>query len=450
MNPDLLAKYDGVRVPRYTSYPTAPHFSSAVGPEAYGGWLAETRPDASVSLYVHIPFCRAMCWYCGCHTKIVARYQPIARYAALLVREIEMVADLLPAGMNVRHVHWGGGTPTILEPEDFGRIMGVITSRFRLAESAEVAVEIDPRSMTREMAQTLAASGVTRASLGVQDFDRSVQERVNRVQPYEVTLQAAEWVKEAGIEALNLDLMYGLPGQTPETCRSSAEKSLTLRPNRLAVFGYAHVPWMKRHQRLIDESGLPDGEARWQQFAAISDGLEEAGFTAIGLDHFARAEDPLAIAQNQGRLRRNFQGYTDDPADVLIGFGASAIGALPQGFIQNATPIHEYESAIGAGRLATIKGLAFSAEDRLRADAIERLMCNLVVDAEAVATDHGAEPGFFDQDLTRIKEMEADGLAAVNGRRVTVPEEARPLVRVVAAAFDAYLGRGVGRHAKAI
>jgi oxygen-independent coproporphyrinogen III oxidase len=450
INPALLARYDGLRIPRYTSYPTAPHFGPSVDGEAYRAWLGALGPDAVGSLYLHIPFCRKMCWFCGCHTKVVARYEPVAEYLARLRREVAMVADAIPQRLKVRHIHFGGGTPTILEPDDFRALLGDLFERFAVVDGAEVAVEIDPRVLTAEMAAALAAGGVNRASLGVQDFDAGVQEAINRVQPVEVTALALERLRGAGIAHINLDLMYGLPKQGVAEAERSAYQAVELKPDRLAVFGYAHVPWMKTHQKLIAEADLADGRGRWEQYSAIARVLTGAGYRSVGLDHFARADDELAVRQAEGRLARNFQGYTTDDADALLGFGSSAIGFLPQGYVQNAVPFHEYDAALEAGRFATVKGFALEPEDRLRRAVIERLMCDLTVDVGALAERHGRPVSHFDAELSGMGDLVDDGVVAVAGRRLTLPETARPLMRIVAARFDTYLGSGPARHSRAV
>lgn len=452
---DVLAKYDGLRVPRYTSYPTAPHFGPQVSAETYGAWLehvgAGNRP---ASLYIHVPFCKVLCWYCGCHTTIVNRYQPIADYLLALLCEIDLVAARLAQPLHIRHLHWGGGTPTLAAAEDFRRIMDRLRARFSFTNSAEIAVEIDPRTLTQDMAHTLAEVGVNRVSLGVQDFSPEVQAAIHRDQPLEITRRAVAWLREVGIQQINLDLMYGLPHQTEASCRASAGTALELAPSRLSVFGYAHVPWLKKHQALLDESTLPDGTARWRQFAACTEVLTAAGYQMIGLDHFARPEDELAIAQREGRLRRNFQGYTPDDTGSLLGFGASSIGALPQGYVQNAPDIAAYSQMVTRGALATVRGLALNAEDRLRRDIIERLMGDLQVDLDVVAERHGMAATHFADELARLDPLIADGLAERSGQVIRVPEAARPLVRAVAAVFDTYLAvsqsSGTARHSRAI
>ena len=450
LDPSLLARYDGLRVPRYTSYPTAPHFTPAVNDGVYREWLEALAPDARGSLYIHVPFCKQMCWFCGCHTKIVARYEPVAEYVALLHREIALVSETIPQRLSICHIHFGGGTPTILEPGDFGRLMETLRSRFDFTPGAEIAVEVDPRTLTAGMAAALGRAGVNRVSLGVQDFDEEVQSAVNRVQPRAVTEQALELLRAAGIRHVNLDLMYGLPRQSVERARRSAEIAVGLGPDRLAVFGYAHVPWMKTHQKLINEEELAGARGRWDQFAAIAEVLTDGGYRAVGLDHFAKAGDELAVRQTEGRLTRNFQGYTNDDATALLGFGASAIGSLPQGYVQNAVPFHQYDEAIAAGRLATAKGVTLGDEDRLRRAVIERLMCDLAVDVGETARRHGAPVDRFDRDLEAMDDLVADGVAVIEGRRLSVPEAARPLMRIVAARFDSYLAGGEGRHSRAV
>jgi oxygen-independent coproporphyrinogen-3 oxidase len=437
-------------VPRYTSYPTAPHFHDGVDEAVYRRWLAELPDDASLSLYVHVPYCDRLCWFCGCHTKIVARYQPISDYLEVLQREIATVARLVTGEQRVRHIHWGGGTPVILRPEDISGLAGRLRDGFEVAPEAEFAVEIDPREFDAPRAEALARTGVNRASLGVQDLNPEIQEAINRVQPLAVTAGVVEMLRGAGIERLNLDLMYGLPHQTVERVLASVDGILELAPSRVALFGYAHVPWMKRHQRLIDDEALPGPRARLQQFLAASERLTAAGYEAIGLDHFARADDTLAVAARQGRMHRNFQGYTEDDATALIGFGASAIGELPQGYAQNAAPIHDYKRRIGAGRLATVRGIAVTPEDRIRRAVIERLMCDLAVDLADICDRHDRPVESFDDEIELMRAFARDGLVSLEGRAIRVHEEARPLLRSICAAFDHRLREGPGRHSSAV
>lgn len=447
----ILSRYADRPLPRYTSYPTAPHFSADVGSGAYRDWLAAVPADSAVSLYLHIPFCRSMCWYCGCHTTVTARDAPIAQYLAALHREIDLVADALSGRLAAKHIHFGGGTPTLMMPEQFGSLMERLRDRFDVAvdADAEVAIEIDPRTLDPAMIDALAAGGVTRASLGVQSFDPLVQRAINRVQSFDETRQAIEGLRAAGIAAVNLDLIYGLPHQTIESCIATAVQALELAPDRFAVFGYAHVPQFKLHQRKIQESALADGATRFAQSEAIAAVLVGAGYVRIGLDHFAKPGDELARAFEAGTLHRNFQGYTTDGCDTLLGFGASSIGRLPAGYVQNAVLIGEYQRRIAAGELAVAKGRGFAPEDRLRAAIIERIMCDFRVDLDEVCGRFGGDSRRLAASAT-LDPLIRDGIAHSDKGIIALADAARPLVRVLAAAFDQYLDKSPARHSRAV
>ncbi len=450
MRADLAAIYGEERLPRYTSYPTAPHFSAAIGPDTYARWLAELPVSASASLYLHVPFCREMCWYCGCHTQIVRRDELIAGYQRTLRSEIALVAETIGRRIKVEHIHFGGGTPTIMAPEAFAELMATMRQKFFVLPSAEIAVEIDPRTLTADMVEAMRLSGVNRASLGVQSFDPVVQRAINRVQSYEQTASVVDMLRRAGIEGINFDLIYGLPHQTVASCLDTVRRSLALAPNRFSVFGYAHVPDFKKHQRMINEAVLPDGLARHDQACAIANALKEAGYVQIGLDHFARPGDAMAVAFEEGTLRRNFQGYTTDKSETLIGFGASAIGHLPQGYVQNDVQIGAYAQSVAAGRLPTAKGYGLTDDDRLRADIIERIMCEFSADLGDICARHGAEAGAMLQSAARLKPLISDGVVRVDGDRLAVAKDSRFLVRSVAAAFDAHLDPGKQLHSRAV
>lgn len=450
MTADALIRRYGGPVPRYTSYPTAPHFHPGVTSADYAEWLGAVADDAALSLYFHVPFCARMCWYCGCHTKVVNSVAPIHAYARTLLREIDLVADAIGRRPRVTHVHFGGGTPTMLADADFACIVASVAARFRLAPGAEIAIEIDPRTMTREKARTLAACGVTRASLGVQDVNEKIQAAVNRIQPFDTVARVAGWLEDAGITGLNIDMMYGLPHQTAADVVATVDAVTALVPDRIALFGYAHVPWMKRHQRLIDSAALPGAHDRLVQAEAAARRLQANGFSRIGLDHFARPTDSMARAQADGTLRRNFQGYTTDAADALIGLGASSIGALPQGYVQNKTSIRDWHRDIAAGRFAVEKGLRLDADDRLRRTVIERLMCDMRVDLDRTRREHGNAGETFGDELGMLGLMANDGLVTVDGNKIAVTEKGRPWLRAVAAVFDRYLRNGAGRHSIAV
>lgn len=450
MKPEILARYADRALPRYTSYPTAPHFRAGISSHSYRAWLAALPQGSAASLYLHVPFCRSMCWYCGCHTTVTARDEPIARYLASLETEIDFVADALGGRLSARHIHFGGGTPTLMPPDRFVGLMRRLRTRFDAVAEAEVAIEIDPRTLAPEMIEALAAGGVTRASLGVQSFDPIVQRAINRVQTFDQTEAAVKGLRRAGVAAINFDLIYGLPHQSLASCRDTVAQALRLEPDRFAVFGYAHVPDFKRHQRKIDESALGDAAARHDSAEAIAEALVEAGYVRIGLDHFARPDDPLARAFAEGTLHRNFQGYTTDDCETLLGFGASAIGRLPQGYVQNAVLIGEYQRRIAAGEFATGKGALFAPEDRLRAAVIERIMCDNRVDLDAVCARHGSNPRHLIESARGLEQLVADGIARRDEHVVSLNDAARPLVRVLAAAFDQYLGEAPARHSRAV
>ncbi len=438
MNNDRLALAERA-VPRYTSYPTAPQFSADVGPAQAAAWLGELPAQATISLYIHVPFCQAMCAYCGCHTKVVRRPEPVQRYLDALLAEVDMLARAT-AARRVTHLHWGGGTPSMLGLDAMRLLAERIARRFDLSGLLEHAVELDPRATSQATAATLRGIGATRASLGVQDFNANVQRAIGRVQPYDVVASCVEQLRAAGIGSINLDMMYGLPLQDQEAVLRSLELAHTLAPDRLALFGYAHVPWMKKHQRLIDEAALPGPPERLMQAEAARGLLFGLGYTGVGLDHFARPQDDLAVAAREGRLRRNFQGYTTDVADALLGLGASSIGRLPQGFVQNQPELRAYKATIAAGRLPTVRGKAITEDDRLRADIIERLMCDFAVELDAP---------LLNQAWPQLAALHDQGIVHLRDDRVVVTAEGRPFVRLVAAVFDAYLARA-GRHSAAV
>jgi len=444
----IAALHAARNVPRYTSYPTAPHFDAAIGADFYARWLAELPAASTLSLYIHVPFCTELCLYCGCHTKAVRRREPVERYAGRLVDEIGVIGAV--AGRHrVVHLHWGGGTPSILKEAWLERITDKLVSTFDLSALKEHAIELDPRCVTQPLVRALAGIGINRASLGVQDFAPHVQQAIGRIQSYDVVARAAALLRESGIRYLNIDLMYGLPRQTTEDVIRSADLAVSLQPQRLALFGYAHVPWFKKHQRLIDISDLPSASTRVAQMEAAARVFSGHGYQPIGLDHFAKPDDELAVAARTGRLRRNFQGYTADPADALIGIGASAIGQLPQGFVQNEVDITGYSRLVETGHFATAKGIAFTGDDTLRAAIIERLMCDLAVDLERVGGESAAATR-FESEIAGLAPLVQDGLVRIDGSRIVVSEAGRPFVRLVAAAFDKYLAASKTPHSAAV
>tara|TARA_R110002096_G_scaffold26568_4_gene81941 strand:- start:7551 stop:8894 length:1344 start_codon:yes stop_codon:yes gene_type:complete len=444
-SPTLL-KYARQNTPRYTSYPTAPHFHAGIDGEVFADWLGAMDADAAGSLYLHIPWCREMCWYCGCSTRATTRDEPVATYAGTLLKEIDLIAGRFAGRPRIAHIHFGGGTPTILTEGQLSAIMASLRQRFDVADTAEIAIEIDPRIFTASMADHLASLGFNRASLGVQTFDAAVQAKINRIQPVETVAACADALRAAGITNLSFDLLYGLPGQTLEACLETVTAALALEPDRFSVFGYAHVPHMKKHQKLIQDEDLPNAEARIEQALAIADALQAAGYRPIGIDHYARAGDEMAQQAKAGTMRRNFQGYTTDQATFLIGLGASAISQTPEGYAQNTADVASWSRAIEAGHLATARGVALGGEDRIRGEIIERLMCDLEVDPGAVAAKFGGSI-----DRPDLDDLLRDGIIRWQGRRIIIADEYRTLARVVAARFDGYLQANAGaRHSVSV
>jgi len=436
-------------VPRYTSYPTAPHFKDGFSEAVYRDWLVALKPEQSLSLYVHIPFCAKLCWFCGCNTKITLREGPVADYVELILREIEMVSQLCAKGMKVKQLHFGGGSPTILKPGAFEKLMAALRRNFTFMPNAEIAVEIDPRTLTPELAAMYGRCGVNRASIGVQDFDERVMKAVNRPQPYEVVKTAMDLARASGIASMNIDLMYGLPYQNAATMKKLVEQAVTLDPDRLTMFGYAHVPWMKKHMRLIPDDALPDNSLRYDLFEIGARLLEDAGYMAIGIDHFAKPDDALAKALQLGKMHRNFQGYTTDDADALIGFGSSAISRLSQGYVQNTIHGPQYRDRIEAGILPAEKYCVLTEDDRLRADVIERLICDMKVNLNDICRRHERPISSLTQDLERLEPVKASGLVHRVGNHISIDK--RQMVRLACAAFDTYLSPdGPKRHVSSV
>lgn len=449
MSESILEKYGEARLPRYTSYPTAPRFSPAIASGSYGDWLEQLPANDPVSLYLHIPFCRSMCWYCGCHTTITRQDRPILDYLTVLRDEIRIVARRIPHHLPAGEVHFGGGTPTIISPVEFLSLMDLLRDCYGFSDRTRVAIEIDPRRLSPEMARTLGEAGVTRASLGVQSFDPVVQKAINRIQTQRQTADATDNLRRSGVGSINFDLIYGLPHQTVQSCIDTAKAAIAMLPDRFAVFGYAHIPSFKKHQRMIDEAALPDSAARNAQAEAIAATLAAAGYRQIGLDHFALPDDDLVKVQGAGRLRRNFQGYTTDNCETLIGFGASAIGRMKDGYVQNEVAPGLYAQHIVSGQLATAKGYRLTGEDALRAEIIERLMCDFRANVGAICRTHGVDPSELLAGNGRLKELAEDGVATIADGVVHVSLEHRFVVRAVAAAFDAYFDQSMRTHSKA-
>lgn len=438
--------------PRYTSYPPAPVFENGYSPVHLENWMSGLKKPQNLSLYVHIPFCSRLCYYCGCHTSIANQYERIAAYLTSLHREIDLTATKLSDSVPVTHLHFGGGSPTMLTDADFLGLMDHLRQAFSIDAQAEIAIEADPRHLTQPKMAHYAHNRVTRISLGVQDFNDTVLRAVNREQPYALTQDAVRWARDLGIRGVNMDVMYGLPHQTVSSMTDTLEKIVALSPDRVSFFGYAHVPWMKKHMTVIGENFLPDPGLRYDLFEMGKSILIRDGYHAIGIDHFVKESDPMYAIWRSGRLRRNFQGYTTDQAEALLGLGASSISSFPQGYSQNYTDLRAYADAINTGRLPVARGIEKTPEDHVRGDVIMRIMCDLYVDLAQVAQQHDLPITHFDSACDRLASLSAGGLAQLDGRRLTINPQAPQIVRTIAQVFDAYqpVNQNTPRHSRAI
>lgn len=447
MDASTIKAYDKP-VPRYTSYPTAAQFDTSVGPAQHANWLADLAGERAV-LYLHVPFCRELCFYCACNTGVVRQAGTLDTYAQALVGELEQVAGLAP-GLRIEGVQWGGGTPSQLGSQRLLTVASRLRALLDAGALREMSMEIDPRFCDDDVVEAMAEVGVTRASLGVQDFDEAVQRAINRFQSFESTAVVIDRLRGSGIRHVNIDLVYGLPSQTLESLSDTLGRAIALDADRFAVFAYAHVPWMKPRQKLIDEATLPRAALRAEMAALVSQRLTAAGYVKLGLDHYARGDDALAIAASERRLRRSFQGYVADDSPWVVGVGASAISSLPRGYVQNASRTAAYMDAVARPGLATARGIAWSPADRVRGAIISDLMCHFDVDLEAICRRHGQEPRLLLADVKGLPSLVADGLVRLEGARLVVTDRGRPLVRSVCAAFDQHYTGAEGRHARGI
>ncbi|WP_171210191.1 MULTISPECIES: oxygen-independent coproporphyrinogen III oxidase [unclassified Ruegeria] len=425
------------KVPRYTSYPTAPHFSDEVGADLFGNWISQITPGSAISLYIHVPFCRRLCWFCACRTQGTQTDHPVIAYVDMLKAELDLLAAHLPQDVTLSRLHWGGGTPTLLSPELMRDLADRIFATVPMGDDAEFSVEIDPNEIEEERLDALALSGMNRASIGVQDFDDEIQKTIGRIQGYDTTRNAIDMIRARGIASLNADILYGLPHQTRARMTESVQKLLSLSPDRVALYGYAHVPWMAKRQQMIPSDALPTPEKRLDLFETARRLFLWDNYAEIGIDHFATKDDGLNIAQRAGRLKRNFQGYTDDQSPVLIGLGASSISQFPQGYAQNASATSAHTKAIRDGRFSTARGHVFKGQDVLRARMIEALMCDFRIDSAEILRDFDVTAGALQQ-MYASANAAFDGLLRVDDTGLSIPPEARALTRMIARNFDQY------------
>ena len=427
--------------PRYTSYPTAVQFHDGFDASSYEAELQRAAHVAApLSLYVHLPFCAERCLYCACNVVISRRPEIAEPYLERLLTEIDRVADRLGDRRRVAQLHLGGGTPTYYRPDQLARLMERLATRFDLEPEAEVAVEVDPRVTTHAHLDVLAGHGFNRMSLGVQDFDPKVQEAVRRVQSVAETEALMRHGRAHGFGSINVDLIYGLPHQTPASFRRTLDRVVELQPDRLAVYSFALVPWLKHHQKLLPQADLPEGLAKFELLAVARERLGAAGYRDIGMDHFALPDDELSRAQEEGRLWRNFMGYTTKRGLDTIGFGVSAIGALGGSYVQNHKKLNRYYEAIDAGRLPVERGLALTPDDEVRRDVIQSWMCQFLVDKADVAHRHGIDfDAYFSAETAALRTLEREGFLTMNDEMLIGTRLGRAFPRNVAMVFDAYL-----------
>ncbi|MEM7724394.1 MAG: oxygen-independent coproporphyrinogen III oxidase [Pseudomonadota bacterium] len=436
------------KVPRYTSYPPATKFSNDVTGPVYLDWIRSIPQGSRISLYLHVPFCRRLCWFCACRTQGVRSDEPVRAYIDTLKQEISALGKLLPDGVEVARMHWGGGTPTLLAPDQITDVAQSVRAAMTLTDTAEFSVEIDPNEIDAPRLDALAEVGMNRASIGIQDFNDEIQQIIGRIQGYEVTRSAVEHLRERGITSLNADILFGLPHQNQTRISESVQMLLSLAPDRVALYGYAHVPWMAKRQAMIPTDALPTPEERLALFDTARRLFLWDGYEEIGIDHFARPTDSMAKAARTGHLRRNFQGYTDDTCDVLIGLGASAISRFPQGFAQNASSTAAYQKAVRAGEVATGRGHIFKGNDQLRGRMIEMLMCDFRIETRAICRE-------FNMTADQVEALYAPALhqfgdmVRKSSDAFEISTDGRPLARMIARAFDEYEMRAEG-HSTAI
>ena len=423
------------RVPRYTSYPPATAFSPQTGEAFQVSCLQALDPETPVSVYIHIPFCERLCWFCACRTQGTTTLKPVANYLQVLKQELELLHATLPAGVKMGQMHWGGGTPTILPPDMIRELAKAVMDVIPPASDFSFSVEIDPTLVDDAKIAALAEMGMTRASIGIQDFALDVQEAIGRKQSFEATRACVDSLRAAGITSLNADLVYGLPYQTPAKLANTIAKVRALDPDRIALFGYAHVPTFSKRQKLIPDAALPGEEERYHLARQAAQAFIGSGYQAIGIDHFGKPQDSLTIANNTGHLRRNFQGYTDDTCPTLIGIGASSISQFAQGYVQNASATAAYIERVEAGKLSGHRGYALSAEDRLRATAINMLMCDFAIDLKKLDAHPNARA------LLPIHQAILEdfaGYVVATGEGLRITDDGRPLTRIIAQRYDGF------------
>lgn len=439
---DLVKKYD-TPGPRYTSYPTVPYFHTGIGESEYSAHIKKdnvAQKKRDLSVYFHLPFCRSLCYFCGCNSFVSRDPVKMDEYITFLEKEIEMLRPLIDQDRPIAQMHWGGGTPSHFRPQQIQRLGEIIHHYFPFKKDAQVGLEIDPRGMSRDHFVVLHELGFNRCSMGVQDFNPQVQKAVHRIQPEDITRQALEWARELHFDSMNIDLMYGLPFQTVETFAETVAKVIPMEPDRLAVFNYAHLPSIFKHQRLVKNETLPTSETKLALLKNTVEQLIDAGYVYIGMDHFAKPEDELTLAMKNGTLYRNFQGYSTHAGLDLFAFGMSSISMLSDLYVQNHKTLKEYYKPLGSGRLPVLRGIKLTTDDILRRDVITTLMCNFRLHISRIEKKYDIQfNDYFSNSLESLQSFEEDELLSLESDNITIRPKGRLLIRNIAMAFDAYL-----------
>jgi oxygen-independent coproporphyrinogen-3 oxidase len=450
---NLVKKYN-IAGPRYTSYPPATKFTEGISWDELAPRIeANNHTARDLSVYFHIPFCETLCWFCGCTTVITLNHDKGSDYVDYLGREVEQMAPRLNPARKVVQLHFGGGSPTFLRPDEIRKLGGIIHKHFTFSHEIEASVEVDPRRLTRDHLVALREIGFNRASMGVQDFNPKVQEAIHRIQPQEMTRQAMDWMRELGFGSINLDLIYGLPNQTPESFNETLETVLEMQPDRLAVFSYAHVPWIKPAQKILEAKVLPAPETKLQVLKLVIEKLTANGrYVYIGMDHFARPDDELAVAQRNKQLQRNFQGYSTRGGSDIYAFGMSSISQVPDAYWQSEKELPKYQEAVDAGRVPLQRAYFVTEEDKIRRETIMRVMCDLSLDFDGMSRQLGIDfQGHFARELTALEPFQADGLVQRTSTGFAVTDTGRLFIRNIAMCFDSTLApAGERRHSKTI
>ncbi len=447
-NINILSHIPDYTVPRYTSYPTAPNFSEKINNNKYILWLNKIKKNNKISLYIHIPFCNSLCYFCGCHSTVVNKYDPVKRYVNYLLKEIDIIRKVTRKRLKVSHIHFGGGSPSILKKQELELLMNSIKKNFIIEKKSEIAMEIDPRFVSINLAANLKNFFFNRVSIGVQDFSSEVQKVINRKQTFKQTKELINNLKLNGITNINIDLVYGFPKQTVQSFIKTLGKIHSLSPERISIFGYAHVPWIKKNQRLIKEEPL-DNETRLQLYQLASDYFSNSDYISIGINHYAKKNSSIVKKLKKRKINRNFQGYTEDEAKTLIGIGSSSISSLKDGYVQNKVYVPDYIKSLKKNKLPILRGCKLSEEDEMYGTIIRELMCYLNIDLNKIIKKYKKEKELI-RCIVKMKPFIDADIVNIKNNILTIKNEARPLARIISSCFDPYFVKNKNKYSLGI